>query len=378
MTTISTLELKQRISLTGLFERDHVALKKTGADTWKCCCPFHSESTPSCVVHEVKAFFKCFGCGARGTIFEYWALARGIDGKSKEGFAEVCRQLSELVLGHAVPAPKARPATEVKEPERPVALAGRDLDKWHEGCAWLVENEAEQQKLAEWRGYSVELVKRLAELGKLGMPKYFLSEREHGRLPGLSVECVDEKTGEPYLAGFHVRMDPPPGEKAMWHFVPKGIGSWPFVVGDPRKAAVIVFLEGQWDAIAWIDAMGLGAPIKNTAVFGVRGAGSWEKAFAWSWNHDEGQVWVYADADDAGMKWLHAEEGFAWHLRRRCKALHAGTIEGEHKDFNDLHKAACRRGRAEWTAGLRAMMRRQYERGKRTRKYRPKRERAPK
>jgi hypothetical protein len=74
------------------------------------------------------------------------------------------------------------------------------------------------------------------------------------------------------------------------------------------------------------------------------------------------------------MKWLHEEQGFAWHLRRRCKALHAGTLDGQ-KDFNDLHRAAAARARAEWTKGLRAMMRRQYERGKRSRKYRPKRER---
>ncbi|MEA3212454.1 MAG: primase [Chthoniobacter sp.] len=372
---INLSELKQRISLKGLFERDNVELKKAGRDTWKCCCPFHGESTPSCVVHEDKAFFKCFGCNARGTIFEYWALQRGIDGKSKEGFAEVCRQLSELVMGHAVPAPKARPATEIQEPERPAPLAGRDLEKWREGCRWLAENEQEQQELAEWRGYRVSLVKQLAEQGKLGMPKYFLSERPHGRLPALSVECVDEKTGEPYLAGFHVRIDPEPGERhAMWHFVPKGIGSWPFVVGDPRKAACIVILEGQWDAIAFIDALDFGAPIKNTAVLGVRGSGAWEKTFAWSWNNDEVQVWMHADSDEAGMRWLHEEQGFAWHLRRRCKALHAGTLDGQ-KDFNDLHRAACRRDRAEWTKGLRAMMRRQYERGKRTRKYRPKRER---
>jgi len=30
------------------------------------------------VVHDEKAFFKCFGCNACGTIFEYWALLSGI------------------------------------------------------------------------------------------------------------------------------------------------------------------------------------------------------------------------------------------------------------------------------------------------------------
>ena len=193
---LSATELKDRVSLKSLFERDDHELKRAAPDTWKCRCPFHAEKTASCVVHDEKGFFKCFGCNARGTIFEYWALARGIDGKSKEGFAEICRQLSELVLGHAVPPPKARPATEVKEPERPAPLAGRDLERWREGCRWLAENEEAQAKLAEWRGYRVSLVKQLAEQGKIGMPVYF-----GARLPAFAVECVDEKSGRAVSRG---------------------------------------------------------------------------------------------------------------------------------------------------------------------------------
>ncbi|MEA3207818.1 MAG: primase [Chthoniobacter sp.] len=364
---ISVSELKERVSLKALFERDNHDLKKAGADTWRCRCPFHVERTASCVVHDEKGFFKCFGCNARGTIIEYWALARGLDKDSQ--FLEICHQLGELVLGHAVPPPQKCAMPEIREPERPAPLSGRDLERWEDGCRFLALHPAEQEKIAAWRGYRVETVRALAEQGKMGIPIYFGE-----RLPAFSVECVDE-AGESYLAGWHVRLEPRAGEKhAVWHFVPRGIGSWPFVIGNPRSCACLVILEGQWDALAFIDALDQGLPLKNVAVMGVRGSGAWEKVFVWNWNHDQAQAWLFADGDDAGMTWLHAEQGFAWHLRRRCKALHACAWEGV-KDFNDAHRGACVKDRAEWTRGLRAMMRRQFMAGKRTRKYRPKRER---
>jgi len=41
------------------------ALKKSGA-SFKGCCPFHGEKTPSFYVHPAKGFYYCFGCGAKG------------------------------------------------------------------------------------------------------------------------------------------------------------------------------------------------------------------------------------------------------------------------------------------------------------------------
>ncbi|HLG15982.1 MAG TPA: DNA primase [Blastocatellia bacterium] len=49
---------------------DYVSLKKAGAN-YKACCPFHSEKTPSFNVHPGKGIFKCFGCGAGGSVFEF-------------------------------------------------------------------------------------------------------------------------------------------------------------------------------------------------------------------------------------------------------------------------------------------------------------------
>ncbi len=44
---------------------DFVSLKRAGS-SYKGCCPFHDEKTPSFVVSPAKGIYKCFGCGKAG------------------------------------------------------------------------------------------------------------------------------------------------------------------------------------------------------------------------------------------------------------------------------------------------------------------------
>ena len=68
--TIQTVaEANDIVELIG---RD-VPLKKAGA-TYKACCPFHAEKTPSFVVTPARQRFKCFGCGAGGDVFAWVVL----------------------------------------------------------------------------------------------------------------------------------------------------------------------------------------------------------------------------------------------------------------------------------------------------------------
>lgn len=52
-------------------------LKKTGRN-FKCCCPFHTEKTPSFVVSPEKGIFRCFGCGVAGDVFKFVMLIENI------------------------------------------------------------------------------------------------------------------------------------------------------------------------------------------------------------------------------------------------------------------------------------------------------------
>ena len=48
----------------------YVQLKRNGGNLWGRC-PFHSEKSPSFSVSPVKGFYKCFGCGAGGDVYDF-------------------------------------------------------------------------------------------------------------------------------------------------------------------------------------------------------------------------------------------------------------------------------------------------------------------
>lgn len=56
----------------------YVNLKKTGR-TSKAVCPFHSEKTPSFVVHPESQSYYCFGCGAGGDTISFVMSAENLD-----------------------------------------------------------------------------------------------------------------------------------------------------------------------------------------------------------------------------------------------------------------------------------------------------------
>ncbi len=63
-------KIKQRIDIVD-FVRQYVPHLKKAGKTWKACCPFHKEKTPSFTVSSEKGLFYCFGCQSGGDIFEF-------------------------------------------------------------------------------------------------------------------------------------------------------------------------------------------------------------------------------------------------------------------------------------------------------------------
>lgn len=59
-------EASDLVALMG--ERSPV--RQRGRDFW-CCCPFHSEKTPSCKIDPALQLWHCFGCGEGGDVFAY-------------------------------------------------------------------------------------------------------------------------------------------------------------------------------------------------------------------------------------------------------------------------------------------------------------------
>ena len=65
MLSTSTIDAIRELPIEKVIS-DYLTLKKTGAHSYKCNCPFHNENTPSFAVDTTKNIFKCFGCGAGG------------------------------------------------------------------------------------------------------------------------------------------------------------------------------------------------------------------------------------------------------------------------------------------------------------------------
>jgi DNA primase len=80
-------ELKNQADIVRIIG-DYVTLKKKGQNYW-ACCPFHGEKTPSFSVSAAKGFFKCFGCGKAGTVFQF---VMELDGSN---FSEAVKTVAE-------------------------------------------------------------------------------------------------------------------------------------------------------------------------------------------------------------------------------------------------------------------------------------------
>jgi DNA primase len=69
--------IRERVDIVELVREYVPALKKAGR-TWKACCPFHSEKTPSFTVNQEKGLFYCFGCQTGGDIFGFVMQAENL------------------------------------------------------------------------------------------------------------------------------------------------------------------------------------------------------------------------------------------------------------------------------------------------------------
>jgi DNA primase len=69
-------DLRSRADILAIIE-PYAPLKKKGAN-WMGCCPFHQEKTPSFSVNPQKGFYKCFGCGKGGTVYNFVMEIEGL------------------------------------------------------------------------------------------------------------------------------------------------------------------------------------------------------------------------------------------------------------------------------------------------------------
>ena len=69
--------IKSSVDIVELVGR-YIQLRRAG-NSWKACCPFHNEKTPSFHVNPARQAFKCFGCGVGGDGVKFLMMFENLD-----------------------------------------------------------------------------------------------------------------------------------------------------------------------------------------------------------------------------------------------------------------------------------------------------------
>ena len=81
-------QIRQNVDMLELV-REYVPNVKRAGRTFKACCPFHREKTPSFSISPDKGLFYCFGCQAGGDIFDFVMRIENLS------FNEAARKLAQ-------------------------------------------------------------------------------------------------------------------------------------------------------------------------------------------------------------------------------------------------------------------------------------------
>jgi DNA primase len=116
----------------------YIQLKRAGTN-WKGLCPFHNEKTPSFTVNPSRQTFKCFGCGAGGSVFRFVMDYEHLD------FPSAIRKLASRA-GITIAEESAGDEARRGERDRLVTLQ-------RDAAAWFHENLLRQKFAAHAREY---------------------------------------------------------------------------------------------------------------------------------------------------------------------------------------------------------------------------------
>lgn len=143
-------EIKNKLSIADVVS-NYVTLTRRGDRLWGLC-PFHTEKTPSFSVSPDRGFFKCFGCGKGGSMFDFVMEMEHVD------FSESVRILAKragVELKQETEAEKARRSFEESLQELYAKLAN--------AFNYILLNSAQAAKAREYlqrRKVSADSIRR--------------------------------------------------------------------------------------------------------------------------------------------------------------------------------------------------------------------------
>ena len=140
-------DLKNRADIVRIIQ-PYAELKKKGAN-WMACCPFHQEKTPSFSVNPAKGFYKCFGCGKGGSVYNFLMEMEGLN------FPEAIKRVAEIT-GVMLPEPiddeQYERAKKKKEEKKKVADQVIDLNRYAMEF-WEAELQSKSKRAKDAKEY---------------------------------------------------------------------------------------------------------------------------------------------------------------------------------------------------------------------------------
>ncbi len=160
--------LRSKVDIVDYISK-YMTLTKRGANYW-ACCPFHNEKTPSFAVNPEHQYYKCFGCGESGNIFNFVMKMENIDFLSA---------VQLIAKESGVPLPSHEESDEMRKRKRDRDVAYSILkattEFYHKN---LIDNpNSEQAKYLSKRKISTGMIEKFqigASLNYEDLPKHLI------------------------------------------------------------------------------------------------------------------------------------------------------------------------------------------------------------
>ncbi len=217
-------EIKNRVDIVGLIG-EQVKLKRAGT-SFRGCCPFHKEKTPSFFVHPDRGFYYCFGCQASGDIFTFVQKTEGVE------FPEALKILADCA-GVKLQKYNAEANTRksrlmdllqdtavywrelLREPEGKIALQyvnkrgidaataeafkiGYAPDSWDKTMQYLLKKEYTESEIFD-SGLTVKKDKSTGYYDRFRDRVIFPIQNIHGRVVGFTARALNDESGAKYI-----------------------------------------------------------------------------------------------------------------------------------------------------------------------------------